>query len=364
LISTHLLCFPQTKEKNMTTPPESTADNLPKKGSETLDNKRVWKALAGVGIKDAMAEDAKEMVLICAGLGRTGTSSLKLALKQIGLTPYHMADGVMETKGHMDLWVDYAVQPALDATPPTNADQMDGASGRQARAKSAIQKYGYAAQGENIVTVIQGMAAAGFDSATDMPACYIWRALAHAHPNAKVFLTRRETGEKWATSVLATIGQNIPVFSQAPFKHVPMMQKGLLMNHWMWAAIGVPADLWGSDDWTPEGELGQSLAASHDAWAETVREEYREMTDGASEVVEIIAKDGAENWLKLAELLGESPYAEKCRARHAAGEPWPHENETAEMLRIYGIFKTIIKVWSFAPFIVVAIIVAIAALAM
>ena len=67
----------------MTTPSDSHSstpeDRLPKSGSETLDNKRVWKAIAGVGIKEAMADDAKEMVLICAGLGRTGTSSLKLA---------------------------------------------------------------------------------------------------------------------------------------------------------------------------------------------------------------------------------------------------------------------------------------------
>ena len=335
------------------TPPDPTTDDTPlAAGHETLDNKRVWRAIAKVGLKEALAGEAKPMVVVCAGLGRTGTSSLKLALKKIGLKPYHMADGVMETKGHMDLWVEHAAQPALRACAPATTDTAGSSDDRTARATALIRRYGYAQQGEGVATVIKGMADAGFDGATDMPACYIWRALATAHPNTKVLLTRRETGEKWSASVLATIGQNIPVFSQAPFKYISMMKQGLVLNHWLWAAVGVPADLWSSEDWTNQGELGRSLAASHDAWAEVVREEYREHS-GGDEIIEIIAADGTENWTKLGTLLAGTPYAEPCLALAKAGEPWPYENEAAEMKRIYGVFKAMVFLWKLTPILLV-----------
>ena len=88
-----------SQQEQSAAPPEEPAAPSASVGSETMDNKRAWKSIAGVGLKDAFAGEAKPMVLICAGLGRTGTSSLKLAMKLVGLTPYHMADGVMETKG-------------------------------------------------------------------------------------------------------------------------------------------------------------------------------------------------------------------------------------------------------------------------
>ena len=325
---------------------------------EKLDNKRVWKSIAQIGLKEGLSPESKDTVLICAGLGRTGTSSLKLALKKIGLTPYHMSDGVMETKGHMDLWVDNAALPALEAYPPLTTTDISDNGDRKARAKTLMANYGFDAQGEGIGKVIQGIADAGFDSATDMPACYLWLALAKAHPNAKVVLTRRESGEEWAESVLKTIGQNIPLFSKSPFTLMKPMKLALKLNHWMWAGIGVPADLWHTDDWSVKGELGQSLAVSHDTWSDVVREEYRNLRGGKEEVVEILAKDGVENWKKLRDLLEESSYKEKCQLMVDSGEPWPFENEAAEMKKIYGILNSLVTVWKVLPFGLIALLTA------
>ena len=58
---------------------------------------------------DVKMVESKEIKVIGAGLGRTGTSSLTLAMQQLGLTPYHMVQGVFETPGKIclksDLWL-------------------------------------------------------------------------------------------------------------------------------------------------------------------------------------------------------------------------------------------------------------------
>jgi hypothetical protein len=101
--------------------------------------------------------------VIGAGLGRTGTMSLKLALERIGLSPcYHMAE-LMMNPARVPLWIDVA-----DGKP-------------------------------NWEAVFEG-----YPATTDYPACIWWRELASAYPNAKVILTLRDP-EKWFESTQATI---------------------------------------------------------------------------------------------------------------------------------------------------------------
>jgi len=101
--------------------------------------------------------------VIGAGLGRTGTLSLKLALEQLGLGPcYHMAELMMNPE-RTPLWI-----AAADGKPDWDA----------------IFK--------------------GYSSTTDYPACMWWRELAQAYPDAKLILTKRDK-EKWFESTQATI---------------------------------------------------------------------------------------------------------------------------------------------------------------
>ena len=101
--------------------------------------------------------------VIGAGLGRTGTMSLKLALERLGLGPcYHMAELIMNPE-RTPLWI-----AAADGKPDWEA------------------------------------VFAGYSSTTDYPACLYWRELAAAYPNAKVILTKRDR-EKWFESTQATI---------------------------------------------------------------------------------------------------------------------------------------------------------------
>jgi len=101
--------------------------------------------------------------LIGAGLGRTGTVSLKLALEQLGLGPcYHMTELFMHPE-HAPHWV-----RAADGHP-----DWEGIFG-------------------------------GYESTVDYPGCTFWRELAQFYPTAKVLLSVRDPHE-WFESTQATI---------------------------------------------------------------------------------------------------------------------------------------------------------------
>jgi Sulfotransferase domain len=101
--------------------------------------------------------------LIGAGLGRTGTLSLKLALEQLGFGPcYHMTEVLMEPSRGAG-WV-----RAAEGHPDWNA----------------------------IFT--------GFQSTVDYPGCAFWRDLAQFYPAAKVLLSVRSP-QDWFDSTQQTI---------------------------------------------------------------------------------------------------------------------------------------------------------------
>jgi hypothetical protein len=102
--------------------------------------------------------------VIGAGLGRTGTLSLKLALEQLGLGPcYHMLE-VRSAPERLEHWNRIAA-----------GEQVDW---------------------EEVF--------AGFRSTVDWPACNYWRELMARYPDAKVILSLRDP-ESWFRSTQATI---------------------------------------------------------------------------------------------------------------------------------------------------------------
>lgn len=103
------------------------------------------------------------MKLIGAGLGRTGTLSIKLALEQLGFGPcYHMAELFMHP-AHAALW-----ERAADGHPDWE-------------------------------TLFSGYA-----STVDYPGCTFWRELARSYPQAKVLLSVRDA-RAWFESTQETI---------------------------------------------------------------------------------------------------------------------------------------------------------------
>lgn len=101
--------------------------------------------------------------VIGAGLGRTGTMSMKLALEQLGVGRcYHMAELIADLS-RLPLWL-----RAADGAPDW----------------------------ESVF--------AGYSATVDYPGCTYWRELAAFYPDAKVLLTVRDPDD-WFESTQATI---------------------------------------------------------------------------------------------------------------------------------------------------------------
>jgi hypothetical protein len=102
--------------------------------------------------------------IVGAGLGRTGTMSLKLALDQLGQGPcYHMAE-VFKDPAAPDRW-----GRAFDGEPVDWEAMFDG-----------------------------------YRASVDWPGAAFWRELADLYPDAKVILSVRDP-ERWFASTQATI---------------------------------------------------------------------------------------------------------------------------------------------------------------
>lgn len=102
------------------------------------------------------------MELIGAGFSRTGTMSLKVALRKLGYRSYHMEEAVVNyEKGHLDMWNAY----------------MEGRSDMDWH------------------TLL-----AGYDATADLPAAFYYRELMEVFPEARVILTVRDP-EAWWESV-------------------------------------------------------------------------------------------------------------------------------------------------------------------
>src|SRR5512139_4170200 len=102
--------------------------------------------------------------VIGAGLGRTGTLSLKFALEHLGFDRcYHMGEVFANTDRNLPLWLDVVRgKPDWDA-------------------------------------IFEG-----YQATTDYPACTYWRELAAKYPDAKVILSTRDP-DSWFDSVSTTI---------------------------------------------------------------------------------------------------------------------------------------------------------------
>lgn len=112
--------------------------------------------------------------VIGAGLGRTGTMSLKTALEQLGQGPCHH---MIEVFAHM----------------PTQAPFWRAAAGGAA--------------------IDWDAGLAGYNSSVDWPSAHFYRQLAAHYPQAKVILSRRDP-DNWYASMAETIlkAMTMPVF--------------------------------------------------------------------------------------------------------------------------------------------------------
>lgn len=136
--------------------------------------------------------------VIGAGVGRTGTYSLKLAINQLGFGPcHHMEEVLLNMQAQVPLW---------KAAASRNAD--------------------WAAIFE------------GYQSAVDWPTARFFRELNATYPSAKFILTERSP-ESWVASFSSTIYTLLYQMDDIP----PDKQTWLDMGRAIVAGTGIPAGL-------------------------------------------------------------------------------------------------------------------------
>lgn len=156
--------------------------------------------------------------VIGAGVGRTGTYSLKLAINQLELGPsHHMEEVLHNMPVHVPLW-----------------------SAAVAGEPDWLQIYD------------------GYESAVDWPTACFFRELVREYPSAKFILTQRDP-QRWADSFGATIYKLLAGRDQAPQE----MRAWLDMAGDVIAKTGFPPDL-------DRDGLIKAFIAHNDAVKETI----------------------------------------------------------------------------------------------
>jgi hypothetical protein len=180
------------------------------------------------------------MHVIGAGVGRTGTYSLKLAINRLGLGPCHHMEAVLQ---------DMARQVALwDQAAEDRADWP------------AIYR--------------------GYESAVDWPTACFFRELLQAYPDAKFVLTIRDP-EKWADSFAATIQKLARERAGAPADK----QAWLEMANRVITRTGFPEDM-------DQEQLARAYVAHNEAVKATIP---------SRQLLVFQVKDG---WAPLCDFLG------------------------------------------------------------
>ena len=127
--------------------------------------------------------------VVGAGLGRTGTHSLKLALEHLlGGRCFHMSE----------LFERPDLTPILHAA--VRGEAVDWAGFPE-----------------------------GFVASVDWPACAFWRELAAANPTAPVLLSTRDSAEQWWSSYSETV---VPALTKAvpPGDHAWLARRAMMMD--------------------------------------------------------------------------------------------------------------------------------------
>merc|ERR1712227_48161 len=132
-----------------------------------------------------------EMEVIGAGLGRTGTDSLRTALNILGYKTHHMYE--VGRTGQAHLW-----------------QQIARGVNVQENLRRATVGY-------------------GFNASVDFPTCGYFEELQSLNPRAKVILSVRDSAEAWERSASATIMQSA---YNNPFR------SGILYHALKWLPFG------------------------------------------------------------------------------------------------------------------------------
>lgn len=269
----------------------------------------LWEGLKIMFLGPSLQQETdqpQDMLVIGAGLGRTGTTSFVEALKQLGLNPYHMLEGAMESPGHAVLWEEHA---------NTN--------------------------GSKTQDILATMRRDGFNATTDFPACLLYEELMEAYPNAKVVLTVRGdgNGHSWAQSVTDTILRLPLVARRMPFCWIPKMRSVDALMNWTWhSKLKI------------QSQSIEELARAYDVWEDRVRR-----TVPAEKLLVFPPTAGWEPLCDFLSPLKES-IQERCQSILESGQTYPFENQKHKIQATFFAFEVIATICEYSPILVISLI--------
>ncbi len=216
------------------------------------------------------------MRVIGAGFGRTGTTSLKAALEELGFGPSYTLSEVFRNPEHAKIWE----------------------AARRGRAGEEVDWEGFLG---------------GYEVGIDWPVCSFYEELMEAFPEAPVILTVRDP-EPWYESLRSTI------YELRRLTHGPLPLR---------AAFRL------AEPFVP-GVTGTVRLADHLVWEDTFHGRFEnrayamEVFERQNEAVRrrvppqrLLVFDVREGWAPLCDFLGVE----------APDKPFPHLNEAREMRR-------------------------------
>ncbi|CAE8627224.1 unnamed protein product [Polarella glacialis] len=229
-----------------------------------------------------MAAGAPEkMHIIGAGLGRTATNSLKLALERLGHKTYHMTEA-LENRHQMIEW------------------------GRMARGEISHDD------------ILDFVAAEGYTAGCDFPISLLYKDVMRRNPDAKVILTLRDPAEKWAAGFVETIGSFAYWATKPP---MTLFRPGFGdLKLWLWKQAGMTLD--------PE-----TLAVPFES-AVTGYTKWKEAVIAAVPKEKLLIFEAKDGWQPLCAFL--EIEAHMCPS--AEGEAYPYApNDRAFMVNLNNV---------------------------
>lgn len=231
--------------------------------------------------------------IVCAGLGRTGTMSLTLALEQLGFRPYHYVH-----PNHAELW------------------------------ESVVKG------GASVQNIMERIVEDGYNVVVENPSSDVYEEILCLYPEAKVILTIRDDPSKfeksWKTLMDTMVVTEQPFSFRFPsfFGWVPLFRRLREIRYFMGTThLGLPAGML-THGWRkqPEGWLG----AQYDRHNKHVQE-----TLSSDQLLVFNVKEG---WAPLCQFLG-------CPVPQ--DEPFPHSrvNDTSSLMKLKQAFTVITYAW-------------------
>eukprot|EP00931_Biecheleriopsis_adriatica_P077872 TRINITY_DN51354_c0_g1_i1.p1 TRINITY_DN51354_c0_g1~~TRINITY_DN51354_c0_g1_i1.p1 ORF type:complete len:281 (+),score=52.54 TRINITY_DN51354_c0_g1_i1:107-844(+) len=224
-------------------------------------------------------------------MGRTGTKSLQAALDLLGYKTYHFPLPV-----HAETWAKFA----------------------EGRVSSD--------------EVLDMLAQDGFTATCDNPPADIYAEQLKRYPNAKVVLTVRDSGAKWAASwkvLMKFIEVQERPFSLAYptfIQWIPFMRAWKRMRNYIGTHLGLPP-----------GQLirGWSKQPDPDGWLAAQYDAHNAQVIASVPRSKLLVFNVKEGWAPLCAFLG----------KEVPAEPFPNINESADLKKAQTVMVAISYAW-------------------